>query len=500
MAKLKKRLSVIFIACAFIFSSSHVFAEELIQEQDNGQNNISSEDASQSTLDSTATSDTNLVVGADTGNNSINDSSVIDNFNSGDISGQTTGVKDYNSSLNIGSQITVKSSEQDNEVDQNDFSNPDASFTIGSGTSDSNNQFLDLNSSDTVDLVFNTGENEFERNTYVESVQTGEINFAANLVNVDNLFNPELLVNLNIYNVLGDFIGDVLVENSFLNQPVPVQIMDDQDRISSNQESISSNAQFDLNTGANVFSNNSLVGDINSGEANGGYFQNDFAGLLTNSNFFIINVLGDWAGQNYLSDYDNIIINNLGATTSDVQILGETEESTSNITQDTTFSAKANTGRNTFKQNTYIGQLSTGDINLMEMIITLKPNLRSLTNKLNIRVLNILGSWRGNLGKAQASCQGDSCNGGGGGSDTPTPTPTDTDTTQPVSSNSGAVLGVSQTAVRPISDVPSQNYVLAATESTFDPSNIQTGTNVHNLLYLLLLIPVLSVLRLRKKA
>jgi len=504
---MKRILGTFMTVFVVIFLASPTLADEQLEEQlvveniNEDINEAQAEDESTQTNTSITKQDNQITLEVSTGENTIENSNFIDTFSTGDIAGDVNSVKAYNSSLKEGSQIGTKSSLNDDQVDFHDFVQMDSSIDIGSSGAYPTNNFLILEEQDRLDINLNTGDNDFNRNTIINQVETGDITFAANLVDVNNLTAPELLLNINIYSILSDFIGDIILEDEFVNGTDPIMSIMDSPQINvSNQENISHTADFEMITGENTFSRNSLVGNVESGDASAGYFENSFAGVISDVNFFILNVLGDWIGINEYAERENVIVNVLGGSyypDSMSAFYCPDEENQSLIDQDTTISATANTGRNSFMENTLIGGLATGKINLLESIIAVKPNLISLKNRLNIRVVNILGNFFGNIKKASAEEPID-CN-----KDntcpvvSPTPSPTIEPTQPPAEQpepEKNEVLGIQEE----ITSTPLPPQSIQAI--SLNPGNIEVGSNITQLLPLLLIIPTGLILRKLKKA
>jgi len=445
------------------------------------QNLISS---ANSTTTSTTDENTTINVGIDTGYNTVENSSLIEGYATGDIAGQITAATVANTDVEDNSQIEIKTTNYDNEITADDFNNMETVFQI-EGNSDTANNFFVLNSDQNIGLELNTGSNEFNRNTVIGDVQTGNINFATNTINLIDLNDPELLLNLKVYTILDDFYGNIVLDESMLNEKPSVTIMsDDQYSLSNSESNIDSDTNYEITTGENTFARNSLVNIIESGNASVGYFQNDLGGLFNKTNFYIINVLGEWDGQNELSSFDNVVINTLSNDqTAYFDATGQTT-----IDQDTTINVKANTGRNSFRENTYINSLKTGEVNLMQNVISLQKTLSSVSNRLNIRVINILGRWRGNLLKTQTTPVDPP--------ETPAPNDPPADPVDPVFEPSQPTYSAQTTSAKPAQIA--KKIALANPIDPVDPSTIQAGPQTPNPAYLFLLIPMVTALSLKR--
>lgn len=471
--------------------------------ESNNQNtqNLAEPDASvTSTTNADSSTTTNLNV--DTGTNSVAHSSLINDFATGNIEGQIAVVKSEANSLAPDSQIQIKTASSDNEVNAADFNSMDSTFSIGNGqtTQGESNQFYNLNSEDKMNLDLNTGTNQFDQNTIIDHVTTGNIDFATNLLNLFALNDPELLLNLQVYSILGDLDGNIVVDNATTNEDPSVTAFSSEGQAQT-QTSTENNTNFLMNTGENTLSQNTYAGDISSGDAAAGYFQSDFAGLLSKENFYIINVLGNWTGTNQLAGHDNIFVNIMPPAPMDAIVTAQTagdQDQNVVMNTDSSLTANANTGRNSFNQNTVVGGLDTGHINLLENVVNLKNTLISLKKKLNIRIINILGCWRGNVVEAQTPVTPPTCKESNTCPVTPSNPPENQNppAEQIVPTRQNQVLAVSEHSEQVN---PATQVLAASTNQAINPANIVTGPSVSYLAYLLLLIPGLGLARLLKK-
>lgn len=356
------------------------------------------------TIDSTINSDTNIEnnakIIADTGNNQIGASTVVQSIQTGDIVGVGTIINTAGTVLDPDSTLRIKTVDGDNLIDQSDFVSMD-SFNIGNPLSQVDpSSFVQINNTnieDNLSIDLNTGLNEILNNTLIDSFQTGSIDFILNMINILNLTDPNLDLDIDIYSILNNFSGDIYVDDSqgSSNSEEPIFRALDQNYSNTTE------ANYNLTTGENEFSDNTKIGSIETGNALAGQFGRSLDGLFLNTQLLILNVLGDWEG----ADLSNTGITqvNLLPTLADI-VDGE---SNTDVTRNVSYNA--NTGKNRVANNTAIGSVSTGGIRIISNFVDLLSTLRSTNGKFKITIINILGCFKGNVVSVKKDECGQAC-------------------------------------------------------------------------------------------
>jgi hypothetical protein len=111
-----------------------------------------------------------------------------------------------------------------------------------------------------------TGQNTLNNNTKVGNLLTGDINIAANLINILNVINPDLILKLDLWGISGDFNGNLVLPGAALNSLTGQNssnqnILNAANTLSASllqNANINNIFDFNTNTGSNNIGNNSI--------------------------------------------------------------------------------------------------------------------------------------------------------------------------------------------------------------------------------------------------
>lgn len=376
-----------------------------------------------------ATIDNAATINASTGSNAVTSNSRVGDIESGNVDGTATVVNVANSEFAEGSSIgsqtldptatshTLTPTQQRallNRVTGPDSEN--ANSVSGSNTI----QVVDTNTADVTNdltVVANTGDNIITSNTAVGDVATGDINLALNMINLLNIYAPNTLLAVDVWSILSDYTGDLVFDlgnsatgpnsentnSATANRDVSATV--------TNRSEIDNVFDIDAATGDNELEGNTAVGNVTTGGIN-------IEGAVTNiANtvkpiLYIVNVFGEWAGELMGVDPSQVIVNRI-----DNQATGPNSENTNNIDQNQTIdldvtnearvrnriNVDANTGSNTFANNTLVGNITTGSINIMANVYNVLNSWGGDLSNFRLGIVNIFGNWKGNATSSKGS-------------------------------------------------------------------------------------------------
>ncbi len=275
-----------------------------------------------------------------------------------------------------------------------------------------------------------SGDAAVANNTNGGNATSGSATATADVLNVLNSGINAGQSFLGVVNIKGDFNGDILLPEGYLNA-----VINGTGPNSTATASANTSNDLQVNTNASQAINNTIGLDAQSGEAsvanntNGGNATTGLAGTKlnvlnltgqnltgTNGLLVIVNNMGTWSG---------ILVNAPGS--SSVGYCGGTCTASSNIAntavinQDThntinnDIAIKANSGHATVNNNTTGGNASTGDASASVNLINISNSKLSLSNWFGVLFINVFGSWAGSFGTDTAA--GTAVSGHGGGAD-----------------------------------------------------------------------------------
>lgn len=255
-----------------------------------------------------------------------------------------------------------------------------------------------------VNLDLSSGANEVSQNTSVGNVSTGDISGSVNLINVANSqFADGSSVGVGSVNNLGngtlelaagetrtslasnDQTGAESENTNLISGTDAIQI------VRNNTATVDNEVVINANTGENVVSENTGVGDVTTGDIELAVNLINLMNLSLPNMLLNIDVwshFGDLAGDivlgNDMTGADSTNTNDV-ANTTDVDV---TVENTAAI--DNTFDITTETGNNDVTDNTVVGNYATGDVDVDG----------SVTNIANAGIptffiVNVFGTWTG---------------------------------------------------------------------------------------------------------
>ncbi|MBI4032458.1 hypothetical protein HY374_02000 [Candidatus Berkelbacteria bacterium] len=371
------------------------------------------------TNDATATNDVDMDLA--TGSNTLTGNTSVGSLTTGDIQGSLTLVNALNSVFAPGSTVGLGTLSTDehgnivlssgsnrailptNELTGADSTNTNAYSGLNAVTIRTDNTATVDND---IDIAADTGSNLIDANTTLGDVTTGSIDLAVNLINLLNLFMPDTLFTLDVWSLFGDVTGDLLMDNAETGAGSTNE--NDVTSTTTVTADVTNDADientFDIapTTGGNTFDRNSTVGDIATGAIN-------VDGSVTNvanagaPMFYIVNVLGDWTGGDLGLPAGSFIINELGnlltgADSTNTNTVDETTTVDVDVTNTATAANRigiaANTGGNTLSRNTQLGNVKTGDVNILANVLNFLNTTGSTLSKFSLGIINIFGDWK----------------------------------------------------------------------------------------------------------
>ena len=331
-----------------------------------------------------------------------------------------------------------------------------------------------------IHVAANSGNASVSANTNAGDATTGSATAIANVINLINSTisaGQSFVGNININgNLDGDILLPEAVKNKLKEGSLPTTALST-DKIEGGEKlsSLTTTAtttnelQLDAQSGDATVSNNTVVGNAQTGEANTNLNVFNLTGSEVfgkNAMLVFVNVLGEWVGM--------IVDAPAGASTA---LLGDGEQrSTATNSVDATTSgtisnsitATAQSGDAAVTGNSRAGNATTGNAQASASITNINNSNFSFSDWFGVLFINVLGSWHGSFGIDTAA---------GGSSSAPT-TPTQSATSTPAvtdvrvfrisstSSNGDAaykVTPVSSTTSDDTSEDDQQPAVLAST-------------------------------------
>lgn len=434
----------------------------------------------------------NLGFNLNSGGNTIGGNTITGNIETGDVEGTVNVLNLGNSVLGSGSTFSTQNifaGDGDIILDSNgnaiDISGSNQVTGPGSENSNifGNNNIVaifqnnDASAENNINIDAITGNNTIENNTYVGDLTTGDINLGVNLVNILNVYRPDLALTVDVWNILGDVNGDITFANNTTGNG-----SNNQNNYDGNQDIDISNIQnsdtdnlfsFDLNTGENEIGVNTATGNIATGSVDARTNIANISNVGTPM-YYLLNVYGEWDGDYGGLDPSRVIVNVINADTGpdsnnqnniidnkdvDVSMINNASAS-NNIT------VHADTGHNRANNNTVLGNITTGDIKISENVVNILNSFDKNVTKFALGIINIFGSWK------HKHKPGPSNN---PTSETPQPVP-EADIPITITIPIAAVLGTTKT----MNILPAAGYDATQSVNSFKSSNSNTTLPVKN--------------------
>lgn len=377
------------------------------------------------TVDNNADTNNTIDLSLNTGENQIGNNSVVGNIDTGDIESLINLINISNSEFapgsSVGSELILGA--DTNQIVlipslvrlllENSNTGP---FSENLNTVDNSNivSIFDLNNyANTINNIginANTGRNDILNSTKVGNLTTGDINLGVNLINIANLLMPNTLFSVDIWNVLGPFNGGIIIpelaniatgpnssNQNLLSSSNDLAVFVNQDA------NLDNSLNVNTNTGGNQIGDNTATGDISTGDTKIKSALTNIVNAVAEPVVYLINVFGKWTGSLFGLDPSRVIVNQINDTTGPDSL----NQNIVNSENDVNFSLdnnanianriniNANTGDNKIKNNTVIGDIKTGSINITENIINVLNSLSEDVGRFTLRIVNIFGDWNG---------------------------------------------------------------------------------------------------------
>lgn len=372
----------------------------------NNQNTVNE----QTTTDINVQNETNVTneINADlnTGENTVSSNTVTGDIKTGDINGQITVINapEANVSANTAvSNITPNSTGATTLSPLNLTTGPDSNNT---NTVNDNNivRVVDQNTTNLnndANINANTGANQVQNNTKVGNISTGDINLAVNLINLIGLNSP-VAVNLALWNLAGNVVGDIIVPENAITGPNSnntntVNSNNNTDVTVANNNDIQNNLTINTNTGENNLGSNTASENLTTGSTN---VKTAITNIVAAPVIYIVNVFGKIFGKPQIKGVDpkNIIVNQItGPNSNNTNTVNSNNNTDINLQNNTNINndiqISANTGHNLIGNNTVTGNIKTGSINIAASIANVMDSFSNAAGQFTFGIINIFGDW-----------------------------------------------------------------------------------------------------------
>lgn len=335
-----------------------------------------------------------------TGGNTVSENTAVSSFTTGNVNGDITNINTANSVFS--DESTISTTVQNGGINNVVFGDSHTTTQLKSGANYlvSGESILEIDNDSSVvnpiNIEADTGDNLFSENTMIGNITTGDINLGVNLINLLNLYNPNLILSLDILSIFGDLTADIILPEtsnaSTTNSDIHVtDLAIDQDA------NVDNTVDIQTNTGANKIGSLTAAGDIDTGDSNVKASVSNILNILAIPYFYILNIFGDWDGNLLGLDPALVLINNQSGQNEINSSSSQIASINNDANVENRLSIDANTGRNTVEDSTVIGNLKTGSINIAANIVNILNSISQGTGKLRIGIINIFGNWKGNL-------------------------------------------------------------------------------------------------------
>lgn len=262
----------------------------------------------------------------------------------------------------------------------------------------------------------NTGDNKANYNTDGNVVlETGDANVVVNVINfLNNNLSTAGEVLVGVVNVVGNLIGDIILpQNEAANKGNGAGSTNEasltQTQTTTLEQTNRAHIQNSFEVNANTGENKTNYGTAGSASTQTGSLNvNVETATIANQNtageepiyVVLVNKLGQWTGQILGVETSSINEGNGAGSTNQVSLTQESTNTTTQVnsaTVNNNIVINANTGGNEANYTTG-GDVSvkTGDVNVAANVVNFLNNNFS-GRKIIITIVNVLGSWVGNL-------------------------------------------------------------------------------------------------------
>ena len=422
-------------------------------------------DSNTSTTSNASTDTTSATATASTGSNTANQNTGVGTVQTGNANIGVTQVKNDNTTTQNGTATASVSGHHGTYEGDLELAFADAvSLLTGTGDSRSIRAINDTTGSgstnevllstlyeditevqndgeidNTVDVNAITGQNSANQNTSGGSIETGDANIAATLVNLLNTTVINGNLSLSVHDIFGDLVGDIRIPDlgqlaALLGSPtvnvdasndttgsdstndIDVTVRDTETTTVTNDADVDTTINANAITGQNETLDNTMGGNITTGDGSVSGSNLTIANTTVeggNWGLVVVNALNRWLGflvgdsgeVRQLSQEETIREiearnSNTGSdSTNTIDITDETNTETTvanNARIRNTINADAITGQNEANENTKGANILTGDANVLATVVNV-ANTTVLNANLGIAVVNIFGNWFGDL-------------------------------------------------------------------------------------------------------
>ena len=348
-------------------------------------------------------------------------------------------VKDIYGDLNGDILLNLPSADTNSEVDTDSHSN-----SIGNTGGNSNNTISATNNGDltvnatnlntitnNLDLSARSGDANVTGNTQAGSARTGNAKVLLNLLNLIGSAIAARQSFFGVLNVHGNFTGDVLLPNNFLNSLIASnagssggvansisntgsssnnQITESHNRDllnnTQNVDTIANNITTNAQSGEADVSRNTKAGSANTGDATSNLTLLNLTGhnvVAENAVLVFVNVFGKWVGliMDAPQGATSAVLG--GNVSSDVvnPSLPEGTTTINNTNQNSitnNLNLSARSGDATVEGNTEAGDAKSGDAKVAANVGNIINSTFGLSKFFGVFIINVFGDWFGSFG------------------------------------------------------------------------------------------------------
>lgn len=271
------------------------------------------------------------------------------------------------------------------------------------------------------------------KNTSAGDATSGNAEAIANVVNVMNSMIAANQSFLGVVNINGNFNGNILMPEDFLNALLATNAPHETVNIStntinnatvslSNDQRITNNVTSSADSGTVDMSKNTVAGNATSGTATTNVTIFDLTNsqvAADNAVLVFVNVLGTWVGviMNSTPGSTAALLGG-GVRTAAVNNVDVNATNMGSITNNINVAAKS--GNVTASKNTEVGNATSGNAHTAVNLANVTNSSLSFANWFGILFINVFGNWNGNFDVLHkpAVATGDSNGNGSAGTDT----------------------------------------------------------------------------------
>lgn len=320
------------------------------------------------------------------------------------------------SSSTMGADVATFVANIDGNVQGDLIINPNMLQPAQASASLNDTQNIDINIANNGEIANNitlnavSGNVASHKNTSAGDATSGNAEAIANIVNVMNSMIAANQSFLGVVNINGNFNGNILMPEDFLNTLLATNAPHETVTISTNivnnvtasladDQRITNNVTSSAASGQVAMSKNTIAGDATSGSATTNVTIFDLTNSEVTANnavLVFVNVLGTWVGV--------IMDSTPGATaallgggvrTAAINNVDVNATNTGSITNNIGVAAKS--GNVTASKNTKLGNATSGNAHTAVNLANVTNSSLSFANWFGILFINVFGNWNGNF-------------------------------------------------------------------------------------------------------